>query len=214
MAHFWGAGLVYFSPTEAAARGLPPVTPSDAQSLADLAESFEVAFRLTAKIPDDAWKRPSTCDAWNVRALVNHMVGSAHMVAHSLTGREIGPEFYGSHLGPDPVVSYRESIDEVLGLYRAKPTLLAQTLTVAWGQITGADLAIMFAADHLVHAWDVARSIGEPTDFDHALVARIRAFGDAYATDHRGPEMFDAPTEPPTDANPMDRLAAFVGRRV
>ena len=85
---------------------------------------------------------------------------------------------------------------------------------MAWGVLTGADLAIMFAADHLVHAWDVARSIGQPVDPDPALVARIRLFGDGYVATHRGPEMFDDAVEAAVDAAPLDRLAAYVGRRV
>ena len=136
------------------------------------------------------------------------------MVSFGLTDRPITPEFYGNHLGDDPVASYREAIDEVIGLYRADPELLMRTIDVSWGTLTGAELAIMFAADHLVHAWDTARSFGLPTDFDHDLVARIRAFGDDYAELHRAPGMFDAATTAPPDATPADRLAAHVGRAV
>ena len=214
VAHFWGEGLVYFSALEATARGLPVVAPAAGQCLADLAQSMELAYSFVRQIPADRWDGPTTCAEWNVRALVNHMVGSAHMVSFGLTARPITPEFYGNHLGDDPVASYREAIDEVIGLYRADPALLMRTINVSWGTLTGADLAIMFAADHLVHAWDTARSLGLPTDFDHPLVARIRAFGDDYAEVHRGPGMFDAATTPPSDATPADRLAAHVGRVV
>ena len=214
VAHFWGEGLVYFNASEAAARGLPTVSAASGQSLADLTESLGLAYSFVRQIPADGWRAPTPCDAWDIRALVNHMVGSAHMVSYGLTGRPIDDSFYGSHLGPDPIVSYREAIDELVGLYRADPSLLEQTIEMPWAPITGADLALMFAADHLVHAWDTARSLGQPTDFDHGLVARIRAFGDGYADAHRGPGMFDAVVEPPADATPADCLAAFVGRNV
>jgi hypothetical protein len=52
---------------------------------------------------------------------------------------------------------------------------------------------------------------GLPTDFDRELVKRIRVFGDAYAERTRGPGIFDAAVEAPTDANPMDRFTAFIG---
>ena len=214
VAHFWGGGLVYLSSAEATARKLPAITPDEGRALADIAQSLELAYGLVAQITGEGWSLPTPCDAWNVRALVNHMVGSAHMVSYGLTARSIGPEFYGNHLGPDPIESYREAIDELVGLYRAEPTLLSCTLSLPWGPITGAELATMFAADHLVHAWDVARSFGLSTDFDRGLVSRIRAFGDDYANSHRGPEMFGPALDAPADANPMDRLAAFVGRRV
>lgn len=213
VAHFWGGGLVFFSAAEASARGLPSVSSIHGRALADLAASMELAYAHVVRIPDDDWSRSTPCAEWNVRALVNHMVGSAHMVSYGLRGDPIGPEFYGNHLGHDPVASYREAIDEVIGLYRSDPTLLARPLILPWGTLTGAELAVMFAGDHLVHAWDVARSLGLPTDFDHKLVARIRVFGDPYAARTRGPEMFDEPVEPAVDATPMDRFAAFIGRR-
>ena len=213
VAHFWGAGLVYFTEAEAAARRLPRIVPEHGQALADLAASMELAFSFVERIPDDGWFGVTPCAEWNVRALVNHMVGSAHMVSYGLRGDVIGPEFYGNHLGNDPVASYRAAIDEVVGLYRRDPAVLSRELALPWGSLTGAELAIMFAGDHLVHAWDVARSLHLPTDFDHGLVGRVRAFGDDYAARHRGPEMFADPVEPSVDASPMDLFAAFIGRR-
>jgi uncharacterized protein (TIGR03086 family) len=212
VAHFWGRGLVYFSANEATARGLPSVPPAAGRSLAAFSDALELAYSLVEQITDEDWRRPTPCGEWDVRALVNHMVGSAHKVSFGLLGTPVGPEFYGNHLGPDPVASYRDAIDEVIGLYSADPTLLVRTLQLGWGVHAGAELAIMFAGDHLVHAWDLARSLGLPTDFDHELVRRVRAFGDDYADRWRSPGMFDPPVEPTPDANPMDRFAHFVGR--
>ncbi len=213
IAHPWGNGVVFFSPEEAAARSLPATTPHAARAFADLVQGLDIAYRLVARISQDDWARSTPCAEWNVRALVNHMVGSAHMVSFGMTGRAIGPEFYGNHLGADPIASYAEAIKEIREIYRADPEVLTRTLTLPWADMTGAALSTMFAADHLIHAWDVARTLGRPADFDHDLVARLRRFGDAYVAAHRGPEMFDAETEAPSDATPMDRLAAYVGRQ-
>ena len=212
-AHFWGGGLVYFTASEAAARKLLAVSPADARCLADLVQALELAYSLVAQIDPEGWQGPTPCESWNIRALVNHMVASAHMVTYGLLEREIGPEFYGNHLGNDPVASYRAAIDELVATYHGDPLVLSRTLTMPWGTITGAQLAAMFAGDHLIHAWDVARSLGQSTDFDHHLVARVREFGDGYVANHRGPEMFDAEVAAAEEASPMDRLAAFVGRR-
>jgi uncharacterized protein (TIGR03086 family) len=212
VSYFWGAGLVYFSSQEAVSRGLPPISVPNARALADFAHSMEIAYQLVRQVPDEAWGLPTPCSEWNLRALVNHMIGSARMVSFGLRGDLIGPEFYGNHLGPDPVVSYRNAIDEVIALYRRSPMLLDSVIAMPWGSLTGAELAIMFAGDHLVHAWDVARSLGLPTDFDHKLIARIRIFGDGYVARTRGPGMFSEAVEAADDANPMDRFAAFIGR--
>ena len=213
-AHFWGAGLVFFSNAEAVARRLPAVSPRHGQALADLAQSVAIADSMVARIPAAAWRNSTPCSDWTVRALVNHMVGSAHMVTFGLLGKNIGPEFYANHLGTDPKQSYREAIDEMIGVYRADPGLLAKPLQLPWGPMSGAELAVMFAGDHLIHAWDVARSVGSSTDFDHGVVRRLRVFADSYVAAHRGPEMFGPEAQAPTDACPMDRFAAFVGRHV
>ncbi len=213
VAHVWGCGAVYFSAVEAASRSLPTVAPASARAFADLVQSLDIAYRLVAKIGVDDWARPTPCSAWNVRALVSHMVGSAHMVSFGMTGRAIGPEFSGNPLDDDLIASYGEAIAEIRELYRTDPDVLTRRLLLPWGSITGADLSTMFAADHLVHAWDVARSLGLGTDFDHDLVARLRRFGENYAAAHRGPEMFDAEQPAPNNATPMDQLAALAGRR-
>ena len=211
-AHFWGGGVVYLSGEGAIARGLPAVAVADAQALTDFAQACELAFSMVSKVPVDGWAAATPCADWDMRALVNHMVGSARMVAFGVTGRPIGPEFYRSHLGPDPVASYRAAIDEAVGACRSDPGALGRTLDMPWGQLSGARLAIMFAADHLIHAWDVAKSVGVPLEVDDGLVARVRSFGDSYAAQHRSPGMFDAEVGAAPDASPMDRLAAFVGR--
>ena len=214
VSHFWGAGLVHFTPAEAAARGLPSVSSADGRALADLAETLELAFGLVAKVDPAGWEGATPCAAWNVRALVDHMIGGLRLVIAGLQQRPIGTDASAGRRGTDPIASYRSAIDELLTLYRSDPSCLGRDVDMAWGVLTGADLAIMFAADHLVHAWDVARSIGQPVDPDPALVARIRLFGDGYVATHRGPEMFDDAVEAAVDAAPLDRLAAYVGRRV
>jgi uncharacterized protein (TIGR03086 family) len=217
--YFWGAGIVVLDGDAAARRGLPPTTVAAARSLADLAEAFDHATRLVdtladADQTDDRWSAPTPCDAWDLRGLLNHMVGSARMVTDGVTGRAIGPAFYSDHLGPDPVASYRDAAAEAVEAYRSDPTVLHRTLTMPWADLSGAELAVMFAADHLVHAWDVARTLDLELDVDPGLVERIRAFGDDYVAAHREPGMFGPEQAVPADASAIDRLAAYVGRMV
>ncbi len=219
VAHFWGTGLAIIDAETAERRSLPTVGPAAIRSLADLGLAFDAAMGVVEELADvetgdERWLMPTTCEGWDMRSLLNHMVGSARMVTHGVTGQEIGPEFYGDHLGSDPVAAYRAATDEAMATYRADPAILEQTLTLPWGDLTGAELAIMFAADHLVHAWDVARSLGVELDVDDDLVARVRVFADDYAPSHREPGMFGPEQPAPERAPALDRLAAFVGRRL
>ncbi len=217
--HFWGAGIVVLDGEVAARRSLPVSPPAAVRSLADLAAAFDAAGHAVDSLADadrdDArWSAPTPCEDWDVRALLNHMTGSARMVTYGVTARPIGPTFFGDHLGADPVGSFRKAAAEAIAAYRSDPSVLLRSIEMPWGVLTGADLAIMFAADQLVHAWDAGTSLGIDVEVDPGLVRRIRAFGDGYADAHREPGMF-APERPaPAEADDLDRLAAFVGRRV
>jgi uncharacterized protein (TIGR03086 family) len=214
VAHFWGAGLVWFSLDEAAARGLPYLAAKDGRALADLAATVALARSVVEQVPDDAWDRPTPCRDWDVRDLLNHMAGSAAMVTYGLVDRTIDASFYGDHVGDDPRGAFGRAADELLGVLRSSPMSLGATHLLPWAEMRGADLALMFAGDQLVHAWDLASSIGVAVEFDDGLVARIRAATDDYVDSHRGPGMFGEATTARPDASAIDRLAAHVGREV
>ncbi len=217
--HFWGTGLAVMKTETAERRSLPIVGPAAARSLADLGLAFDTALGAVdalaeLDIEDERWLSSTTCEGWDMRSLLNHMVGSARMVTHGVTGQPIGPEFYGDHLGSARVAPYRLAAAEAVASYRADPAVLDHALTLPWGELTGAELAIMFAADHLVHAWDIARSLGAELTVDDEFVERIRVFADGYVPAHREPGMFGPEQPAPDGAAAIDRLAAFVGRRL
>src|SRR5689334_15822622 len=54
---------------------------------------------------DEQWKAPTPCSDWDVRTLVNHVVGELLWVPPLLEGRtiaEVGDRFDGDVLGDDP----------------------------------------------------------------------------------------------------------------
>jgi uncharacterized protein (TIGR03086 family) len=216
IAHDWGGGLIYLTRAEAAARSLPRIAWHDAQALRDLIDVVESAVRLVGTFggPDSVkWDLRTPCEAWNVRDLVRHMVGGTRMVACALRSEPF-PTAGSDLLGSDPVGAFRRAIDEMVTTFRTDPTLLLRSLPLEWGDTPGSVLAEMFMADHLVHTWDLARSLSVDVPFDEALVARARRFADAYVPTRRGPRMFDEECAVPRDASPIERLVAFVGRDV
>ena len=213
VAHNWGNGVVFLTREEAFARNLAPTTPAAAQAYLDFTTVLDRACELVASVQAHQWVLPTPCVDWNVRDLVNHMVGGTNMVTYGFLGKEIGPSFYGDHLGADPAAAYRTAIDQVTAILRADVGLWHRVLPMPWGETSGERLVEMFMGDHLIHAWDLGQSVGVTLRFDDALVRRAQIFADDYVSTRRGPGMFEAAVTVSSEESPLDRLAAFVGHR-
>ena len=71
-------------------------------------ESFVDRLDALAAAGDDAWSRPTPCPAWDVRALVNHIVYEDLWTVPLMEGstiEEVGDRFDGDVLGEDPIGS-------------------------------------------------------------------------------------------------------------
>ena len=51
---------------------------------------------------------------------------------------------------------------------------MERTVHLSFGDVPGAEYALQLAADHLVHAWDLARATGGDERLDADVVAAIR----------------------------------------
>jgi uncharacterized protein (TIGR03086 family) len=179
-----------------------------------LSRAFASTRAVLAKVGPDQLDAATPCVSWDVRALINHFVGSARWGASAAMGAgyEITDEDYGAG---DFLASYDDSIEVALAAF-GSAGVLEKTIELAFGEFSGAGLMGMVARDQFTHGWDLARAIGYPTDLDPDLAdellvrARVEIL-DAY----RGPEgeaVFGPIVEAPAGACPADRLAAFLGR--
>ena len=78
----------------------------------------------------------------------------------------------------------------------------------------GETFARFVVLDGLVHGWDMAMATGQPYEPSDALVADVEAFAQGALAPLRDGTTFAEPVEPPPSATPIERLAAFTGRRV
>lgn len=160
-------------------------------------------------IQDADLDRPTPCAGFAVRDVLEHMVAGA--------GR-FGAAFRGE---PAPAAAATTPVLQRFGPALAQLTAaiadggsLQQALETPFGPLRAETLARYVVLDGLVHGWDVAVATGQPYDPPIDLVAAVAAFGREFLVDRRGPDTFGPPTEPPPDATPIERLAAFTGREV
>src|SRR6201984_3284897 len=114
------------------------------------------------QIGDHQWRDPTPDEDWTVRDLVNHVVGEDLWAPPLLAGStiaEVGDRFDGDVLGADPLAAW---IAASAGAVRAagQDGAMDRIVHLSFGDFPGREYAQQLLADHLIHAWDLARAIG------------------------------------------------------
>jgi uncharacterized protein (TIGR03086 family) len=175
-------------------------------------QEFDARVRA---VGDDQWALPTPCADWDVRALVNHVVGEDRWTAPLLDGMtvaEVGDRFDGDLLGDEPRRAWAEAAAEATAAVAAQG-VLTRIVHVSFGDITGAEYISQLTADHVIHAWDLARGIGADERLDPDLVA--------FAHDTLAPQVeawraggaFGPAVEVPEGSDLQARLIALTGRQ-
>ncbi|MGW4637806.1 TIGR03086 family metal-binding protein [Sphaerisporangium sp. NPDC004334] len=179
-----------------------------------LSRAFASTRAVLAKVGPGRLDAATPCASWDVRALINHFVGSARWGASAVMGAgyEATDEDYAAG---DFLAHYDDGIDLALAAFGADG-VLEKRLELAFGGFSGADLMNMVVRDQFAHGWDLARAIGHHTDLDPELAGELLVQARAEILDaYRGPEgeaIFGPSVEAPAGACAADRLAAFLGR--
>lgn len=178
------------------------------------------SVEVVDQIRDDQWDLPTPCTAWNLRQLLHHMITDNRGFAAAADGEtEDTSSWYDETFGPDLRAEYAASADRVVAAFGADGVLEREF----WLPRIHPDLrfaaprAISFhLLDYIVHAWDVAASIGYPLVIDDDLVKVARDITAREVPDHprrQRPEAgFRPPVPPPADATDQDLMLAELGR--
>lgn len=186
-------------------------------------EALEAAFATTravlANISADDYDKPSPCASWDVRGVINHLVGGTHFFASAMEGRPPAenPADPADHTGGDVLADYDAGVAAAVAAFQA-PGAQEKIVNLPFGDLPGSIFMGIATTDVLVHGWDAARATGQSTDLAPELAAQLLegaklAFGD----DIRGPDgqaPFGPAQEAPAGATNADQLAAFLGRSV
>ena len=171
-----------------------------------------MAADVIARIPAERLADPTPCTEWDVRGVINHMVGGNLRFAALVTGGS-GPERGEDVLSGDPLAAFQDSFGRLCAAFDAAG-MLEQTFPNPFGEGPGAVLVSMRTCEMTVHTWDLAAATGQPRDLDPDLITFTDASLRARPIPRGGQSPFGAEQPAPDGATAADRLAAFFGRTI
>jgi uncharacterized protein (TIGR03086 family) len=175
--------------------------------------SYGVAGRVIAGVRPEQLDAPTPCEQWEVRDLVNHIIGAHFSFTGALHGQPSDPHGRPPDFTEDASGTFDRSSKAMLEAWR-EPGALDRNVETKTGTMPGSMLIGMHTMDNLVHSWDLARATGQSEDLDPELATQMLAMM-REANPPRGKGAAFAPEQPaPADATPEQQLAAYLGRTV
>lgn len=167
---------------------------------------------VIAKVRPEQAELPTPCTAWDVRALICHLVDEVTRFAESTaTGRRgTGTGVVGT-VDDDWTAAFQRAADALLAAWRS-PGALERTTRLPGGEVPATWTLGQHVTEIAMHTWGIAVATGQSIDLDPAVGAAALEWGHANLVpeirgEHVGPEV------PVDDSAPLyDRLAAFGGR--
>jgi len=135
------------------------------------------AARVNA-VRADQWGDPTPCTEWTVRDLVNHVVGEDLWTVPLMQGStiaEVGDRLSGDLLGDSPRPVALDAAKEAVSVVGERLPHEGK-VHLSYGDEDASEYVRQLAADHLIHAWDLAAATGGDTRLDPHLVAEVAAW--------------------------------------
>jgi len=158
---------------------------------------------------------PTPCTRWDVRALLNHMIGAVGFMAEVAAGESSAPDAHSwartDLIGSDPAAAFTNAAERALAAWRA-PGAMDRQCVLPFGTEPGWRVAQRGLTDAVVHGWDLSRAIGENADIPDELADPLWEIDQVLMDDSLRGGPFAAPVSF-TGGTTSDRLVAFLGRQ-
>ena len=160
----------------------------------------------TEQVPNDAWGRPTPCTEWDVRELVEHVIGFHEFL---LLG-PLGVRAHRPRVGP---LARWRATQRAIGTVLDDPC----TLDAAAEYFDGArrrprELLAALADDTVVHTWDLARAVGAPDRLAADLCALAYTDALRQTAARQTSDLFAAAVAVAPHAPVQDRVLGLLGR--
>ena len=184
-----------------------------AQQRQDYVDALGWVAQLMTAVRAPQLTADTPCEDFDVRSLLGHLIGTAHRglaTARGIPTRGI----------PHVVTDVPDA--QLAATYAALSAAIAQAWTrlaaadpvvAPWGPATAVEAARGFTVETVTHGWDLAVSIGQPSDAPHGIADRCLAYAADIIPDRLRSVMYDVPVVSGAAVSPTERLAHLLGHR-
>ena len=159
----------------------------------------------------DQLSAPTPCSEFDVRLLLNHMIGGLDMLRAAAAGDEAKmPE--GDQFGDDPGAIYDERRAKLMDALKAEG-VLDKGWKMPFGELPGQMMASIAFVEHVTHGWDLAKATGQDTTIPEPLLSEALEVVTPMDTMWRMPGVCGPKVDVPESASATDKFAGFMGRQ-
>jgi uncharacterized protein (TIGR03086 family) len=171
--------------------------------------------KLVAGVSPDQLSASTPCANFDVRTLLNHIVGGQLLMARAAAGESTQGRDMPDVIGDDPTSAYEQSSTELVETFR-NPDVLTRTIDLGGTEVSGEQALGIAIMEAVVHGWDLARATGQDATIDASLATgMLQTLRDGgFVENFRSPEGDPFASEVTVDesASPGDKLVAYLGR--
>ncbi|GAB3976829.1 TIGR03086 family metal-binding protein [Actinoallomurus acanthiterrae] len=167
-------------------------------------------------VSPEQYSNPTPCTAWNLRMLLEHLNDSLDVLQQISDTQHIESSAIPApdHNRPmtDPMMHFRRRATQLLGSWSASAYHDRMT-DIACLPLPNEIAAYTGALEIAVHGWDISQACGHHQPIPTALATDMLQIAPILVTEATRQPLFAAPARVSQQANPSDRLIAFLGRR-
>ncbi len=167
---------------------------------------------LLAGVTDDQLGGATPCPDYDVRTLVNHIVGWAKVFAAGANERTSDLDV-SSYEAKDPAGEFAAAAQDLVAGWREHG--VERDVALLGNPSPGAAILGMTLMEYVTHGWDLATATGQPVPFtDDELSTTLERAKATLPDQYRGEgKPFAEAVDVPESAPVLDRLVGFMGRR-
>jgi uncharacterized protein (TIGR03086 family) len=186
---------------------------TSATGLLDRAVSYAVS--AVSDVTPALLPRPTPCQGWNLEMLLRHACESLAALHSGIVAGSVGliPVPPDPALAAEPARVFRERARQ---LHTALALLGSRHRAV---DVAGRPLAAIVmecagALEVAVHGWDISQACGQRTPLPDTLATDLLAIAPLLVPETGRHPLFKPPVTATAQADPGDRLVAFLGRKL